>query len=71
MYQTVAFTCDDYPTLLNLMRHDKKNTSDTINFTPSESPLHFADRRAESVIVGYYTSAEVPFPRRRQPGAPL
>ena len=35
--------------------------------SPSESPLHFADRRAESVIVGYYTSAEVPFPRRRQP----
>ena len=24
---------------------------------PSESPLHFADRRDESVIVGYYTSA--------------
>ena len=23
---------------------------------------------AESVIVGYYTSAEVPFPRRKQPG---
>ena len=32
-YGAVAFTCDDYPTLLNLMRHDKKNTSDTINFT--------------------------------------
>ena len=42
-----------------------------IAVSPSESPLHFADRRAESVIVGYYTSAEVPFPRRRQPGAPL
>ena len=39
--------------------------------SPSESPLHFADRRDESVIVGYYTSAEVPFPRRRQPGVPL
>ena len=38
---------------------------------PSESPLHFADRRDESVIVGYYTSAEVPSPRRRQPGVPL
>ena len=35
---------------------------------PSESPLHFADRMAESVIVGYYISAEVPFPRRKQPG---
>lgn len=32
-YGAVAFTCDDYPTLLNLMRHDKKNTADTINFT--------------------------------------
>ena len=27
--------------------------------SPSESPLHFADRRDESVIVGYYTSSEV------------
>ena len=35
---------------------------------PSESPLHFAGRGDESVIVGYYTSAEVPFPRRKQPG---
>ena len=32
-YGAVAFTCDDYPTLLNLMRHDKKNTSGIINFT--------------------------------------
>lgn len=32
-YDAVAFTCADYPTLLNLMRHDKKNTSGTINFT--------------------------------------
>lgn len=32
-YGAMAFTCDDYPTLLNLMRHDKKNTSGTINFT--------------------------------------
>ena len=39
--------------------------------SPSESPLHFVDHRDESVIVGYYTSAEVPFPRRRQPGVPL
>ena len=30
--------------------------------TPSESPRHFAARRDESVIVGYYTSAEVPPP---------
>ncbi len=43
MRQTVAFirenygslpvTCDDYPELIGLMRHDKKNTADHINFT--------------------------------------
>ena len=32
-YGTLAFTCDDYPTLLSLMTHDKKNTAGTINFT--------------------------------------
>ena len=29
------------------------------NRSPAESPLHFADRRAESVIMGYYTLPEV------------
>ena len=43
MHQTVRFiqehygkfsiTCDDYPTLLELMTHDKKNVSGIINFT--------------------------------------
>ena len=43
MHQTVRFiqenygkmdiTCDDYPTLLELMTHDKKNTAGAINFT--------------------------------------
>lgn len=43
MHQTAAFinghygkmpiTCDDYPTLLELMTHDKKNVAGTINFT--------------------------------------
>lgn len=43
MHQTVRFildhygrmpiTCDDYPTLLELMTHDKKNTGADINFT--------------------------------------
>lgn len=43
MRQTVAFinehygkmpiTCDDYPALLELMTHDKKNVAGTINFT--------------------------------------
>ncbi len=32
-YGRFAFTCDDYPELLELMRHDKKNTSGIINFT--------------------------------------
>ena len=32
-YSQTEFTCNDYPTLLNLMRHDKKNTSGVINFT--------------------------------------
>ena len=43
MHQTVSFikahygkmqiTCDDYPALLELMTHDKKNVAGTINFT--------------------------------------
>jgi len=43
MHQTVSFikehygkmtiTCDDYPTLLELMTHDKKNVAGIINFT--------------------------------------
>ena len=43
MHQTVSFikehygkmtiTCDNYPTLLELMTHDKKNVAGTINFT--------------------------------------
>ena len=32
-YAQTEFTCNDYPTLLDLMRHDKKNTSGIINFT--------------------------------------
>ncbi|MCI6490456.1 MAG: 3-dehydroquinate synthase [Prevotella sp.] len=32
-YAQTEFTCNDYPTLLNLMRHDKKNTPGVINFT--------------------------------------
>ena len=32
-YGTLGFTCDDYPLLLQLMQHDKKNTSNRINFT--------------------------------------
>ncbi|MBQ6377498.1 MAG: 3-dehydroquinate synthase [Prevotella sp.] len=32
-YGKMTVTCDDYPTLLELMTHDKKNVADTINFT--------------------------------------
>ena len=32
-YDKMAITCDDYPTLLELMTHDKKNVAGTINFT--------------------------------------
>ena len=32
-YGQMTITCDDYPTLLELMTHDKKNVADTINFT--------------------------------------
>ena len=32
-YGSLAFTCKDYPELLELMHHDKKNTGATINFT--------------------------------------
>lgn len=32
-YGTLDITCDDYPELITLMHHDKKNTAGTINFT--------------------------------------
>ena len=32
-YGTLPITCDDYPTLLELMTHDKKNIAGVINFT--------------------------------------
>lgn len=32
-YGRMPITCDDYPTLLELMTHDKKNVAGTINFT--------------------------------------
>ncbi len=32
-YGQMNITCDDYPALLDLMRHDKKNTAGIINFT--------------------------------------
>ncbi len=32
-YSKMEIGCDDYESLLELMKHDKKNTADTINFT--------------------------------------
>jgi 3-dehydroquinate synthase len=32
-YGQCPITCDDYPHLLELMTHDKKNTSGIINFS--------------------------------------
>ena len=32
-YGRMSITCDDYPALLELMTHDKKNTGNDINFT--------------------------------------
>jgi 3-dehydroquinate synthase len=32
-YGILPITCDDYPTLLELMTHDKKNIAGVINFT--------------------------------------
>ena len=32
-YGKMAITCNDYPELIELMHHDKKNTGSTINFT--------------------------------------
>ena len=32
-YGKMAITCDDYPELLELLTHEKKNTAGTINFT--------------------------------------
>ena len=32
-YGRMSITCDDYPALLELMTHDKKNTGSDINFT--------------------------------------
>ena len=32
-YSKMNITCDDYPHLLELMHHDKKNEGSAINFT--------------------------------------
>ena len=32
-YGSLPITCDDYPELIRLMQHDKKNIGDTIRFT--------------------------------------
>ena len=36
-YGTLPITCHDYDALIQLMKHDKKNVGDTINFTLLEN----------------------------------
>lgn len=52
-YGTPAITCDDYPRLLALMSHDKKNdTPDHINFTLLSSPgTPLIDRTADNDLI--------------------
>ena len=53
-------------------RNDEEHGADIPRLVLRLSLIHiFADHRDASVIVGYYTSAEVPSPRRRQPGVPF
>lgn len=40
-YPRILITCDDYPALLALMLHDKKNDGSGINFTMLRSPGNF------------------------------
>lgn len=52
-YGSPAITCDDYPKLLALMSHDKKNdTPDQINFTLLSSPgTPLIDRTASTQLI--------------------
>ena len=52
-YGTPDFTCDDYPRLLALMSHDKKNdTPDHINFTLLSAPgSPLIDRTADNTLI--------------------
>lgn len=52
-YGTPAITCDDYPQLLTLMSHDKKNdTPDHINFTLLSRPgTPLIDRTADNTLI--------------------
>ena len=52
-YGSPDISCGDYPRLLELMRHDKKNdTSDHINFTLLSSPgKPLIDRSATEQVI--------------------
>ncbi len=43
LYGNQLFTCDDYPTLLNLMHHDKKSVHGEINCTLLTAPGQFVN----------------------------
>lgn len=51
-YGSMPITCDDYPTLIEIMRHDKKNTAGVINFTllSSIGEIHINQTATEEEI---------------------
>ncbi len=57
-YKTEAFRAEQQETVKTVFGQFSSSHRNDRN-TPSESPRHFAAHRDESVIVGYYTSAEV------------
>lgn len=60
-YGTLPFNCNHYETLLELMRHDKKNTAGVINFTLLEDigrirlDCHTTDEQIEDMF-DFYTN---------------
>ena len=58
-YGPLHFTCDDYPALIELMKHDKKNEGDEINFTLMSNvgvPAlnHSADKEQIGAVLDIY-----------------
>lgn len=58
-YGPLAFTCDDYDDLFALMKHDKKNMGDEINFTlmndvGKPAINHSADKEQIAIVLDVY-----------------
>ncbi len=58
-YGPLHITCDDYDTLVELMKHDKKNEGDSINFTlmsavGQPSLNHTADKEQIGIVLDIY-----------------